>query len=117
MIKDEEHNIFTLRKKDYERMLPVVQEIVQPVTEIGFTIDKVEIKGSRNIKGELSKTLYSILQMKFSKGSSEIELKLYIPKLIDNNYLFINGRKKVPLFQLFDVPIQLRISHMLYVDI
>lgn len=108
MIKDEEHNIFTLRKRDYERMLPVIQEIVQPVTEIGFTIDKVEIKGSRNIKGELSKTLYSILQMKFSKGSSEIELKLYIPKLIDNNYLFINGRKKVPLFQLFDVPIVMR---------
>lgn len=108
LIKDENNNIFTLRKKDYERMLPVVQEIVQPVSEIGFSIDKVEMKNSRNIKGELSKTLYSILLMKFSKGSHPIELKLYIPKLIDNNYLFINGRKKVPLFQLFDVPIVMR---------
>lgn len=107
-IKDEDNNIFTLRKKDHGRMLPVIQEIVQPVREIGFSIDKVEIKGSRNIKGELSKTLYSILQMKFSKGSSVIELKLYVPKLIDNNYLYINGRKKVPLFQLFDVPIVMR---------
>ena len=107
-IRDEENNIFTLRRRDYERMLPVVQEIVQPVEEIGFAIDKVEIKSSRNIKGELSKTLYQILQMKFSKGSSLIELKLYIPKLIDNNYIFINGRKKVPLFQLFDVPIVMR---------
>ncbi len=107
-IQDEENNIFTLRKKDYERMLPVVQEIVQPTTEIGFSIDKVDIKGSRNIKGELSKTIYSILQMKFSKGSHNIDLKLYIPKLIDNNYLFINGRKKTPLFQLFDVPIVMR---------
>ncbi len=107
-IKDEENNIFTLRKRDYERMLPVIQEIVQPVSEIGFSIDKVEIKGSRNIKGELSKTLYSILLMKFSKGSHTIELKLYIPKLIDDNYLYINGRKKTPLFQLFDVPIVMR---------
>ena len=107
-IKDEDNNIFTLRKKDYERMLPVIQEIVQPVQEIGFSIDKVEIKSSRNIKGELSKTLYSILSMKFSKGSHPIELKLYIPKLIDNNYIFINGRKKVPLFQLFDIPIVMR---------
>ena len=108
MIKDEDNNIFTLRKKDYERMLPVIQEIVQPVQEIGFSIDKVEIKSSRNIKGELSKTLYSILLMKFSKGSSQIELKLYIPKLIDNNYVFINGRKKIPIFQLFDIPIVMR---------
>lgn len=107
-IKDEDNNIFVLRKKDYERMLPVVQEIVQPVSEIGFSIDKVEIKGSRNIKGELSKTLYSILHMKFSKGSNQIELKLYVPKLIDGNYIFINGRKKIPLFQLFDVPIVMR---------
>ena len=97
-----------LRKKEYERMLPVIQEIVQPVTEIGFSIDKVEIKRSRNIKGELSKTLYSILHLKFSKGSSNIELKLYLPKLVDNNYLFINGRKKIPIFQLFDVPIVMR---------
>lgn len=89
-------------------MLSVVQKIVQPVREIGFSIDKVEIKSSRNIKGELSKTLYSILIMKFSKGSHPIELKLYVPKLIDNNYIFINGRKKVPLFQLFDVPIVMR---------
>jgi DNA-directed RNA polymerase beta subunit len=107
-IRDEDNNIFMLRRKDYERILPVVQEIVQPVEEIGFSIDKVEMKSSRNIKGELSKTLYSILQMKFSKGSSLIELKLYIPKLIDNNYMFINGRKKIPLFQLFDVPIVMR---------
>ena len=108
MINDEERNIFTLRKKDYERMLPVIQEIVQPVQEIGFSIDKVEMKSSRNIKGELSKTLYSILVMKFSKGSHPIELKLYIPKLIDNNYIYINGRKKIPLFQLFDIPIVMR---------
>ena len=107
-IKDDENNIFTLRGRDYERMLPVVREIVQPVGEIGFSVDKVELKSSRNIKGELSKTLYSILHMKFSKGTWPIELKLYIPKLINNNYLFINGRKKVPLFQLFDVPIVMR---------
>ena len=43
-IKDEDNNIFTLRKRDYERMLPVIQEIVQPVSEIGFSIDKVEKK-------------------------------------------------------------------------
>lgn len=108
MVKDETHNIFTLRKEEYERMLPVIQEIVQPVREIGFSIDKVEIRGSRNIKGELSKTLYSILHMKFSKGSSIIEMKIYLPKLVDDNYLFINGRKKVPIFQLFDVPIVMR---------
>ena len=64
-IKDDENNIFTLRGRDYERRPPVVREIVQPVEEIGFSVDKVELKSSRNIKGELSKTLYSILHMKF----------------------------------------------------
>jgi hypothetical protein len=28
--------------------------------------------------------------------------------LIDDNYIIINGRRKIPLFQLFDIPIVTR---------
>jgi len=107
-IQSEENNIFTIRKRDYEKILPLVREIVQPVEEIGFQILEVDLKESRFSSGELSRTLKQTLSIKLQKGQSNIDLSIYIPKLIDENYIFINGRKKIPLFQLFDIPVVTR---------
>jgi len=107
-IQDEEFNLFTLRQKDFEQILPLVREIVKPVEEIGFDIVEVDLKDSRFSSGELSKTIKQTLVIKFQKGSSNIDLSLFIPKLVDQNYIMINGKKKIPLFQLFDIPVVTR---------
>ena len=107
-IQNEDKNIFTIRQLDYEQILPIVQEIVRPVEEIGFQVNDVSLKDSRFSSGELAKTLKQTLAIKLQKGSSEIDLSIFIPKIVDNNYVYINGRKKIPLFQLFDIPIVTR---------
>ena len=108
VIEDVERNIFNLRQLDYEKILPIVQEIVKPVEEIGFTINDVSLKDSRFSSGELAKTLKQTLAIKLQKGTSEIDLSIFIPKLVDGNYIYINGRKKIPLLQLFDIPLVTR---------
>ena len=40
-IRDEERNMFTLRRLDYEQILPAVEQIVKPVEEIGFQINEI----------------------------------------------------------------------------
>ncbi len=107
-IQNEDTNIFTIRQIDYDKILPAVQEIVKPVEEIGFQINEVTLKDSRFSSGELAKTLKQTLAIKLQKGSAEIDLSIFIPKLIDGNYVYINGRRKIPLFQLFDTPIVTR---------
>ena len=105
---NEEKNIFTIREKDYDKILDSIREIVNPVEEIGFTILEVDMKDSRFSSGELSRTLKQTISIKLQKGSKEIDLSLFIPKLIEKNYIFISGRKKIPLFQLYDLPIVTR---------
>jgi DNA-directed RNA polymerase beta subunit len=107
-IQNKENNIFTLRKHDYEQILPTISEIVKPVTEIGFEILELDIRESRFTSGELSKTVKQTLIIKLQKGTSVIDLSMFIPKLVDDNYIIINGRRKIPLFQLFDIPIVTR---------
>jgi len=107
-IKNDEKNIFTFRQTDYAQILPIVSEIVKPVTELDFQITELDIKESRFTSGELSKTLKQTLVIKLQKGNSPIDLSIFIPKIIDGNYIIINGRKKIPLFQLFDIPVVTR---------
>lgn len=104
--KDE--NIFIIRQKEYNNILSVVSKILKPVEDLGFTITDLTLKDSKFSSGELLKTLKRKLIIRLQKGNSEIDLSLQIPKLIDNNYIIINGRKKIPLFQLFDTPIVTR---------
>lgn len=103
-----DENLFTIRGRDYDRLLPIISDIVKPVEEIGFQIIELDIKDPRFTSGELSKTIKKNLVIKLQKGTSTIDLTLSIPKLIDNNYIIINGRKKIPLFQLYDVPVVTR---------
>ena len=107
-IHDENRSIFSIRKSDYENILPITRQIVSPVQDIGFNITELDLKDSRFSSGEISKTIKQSLTIKLQKGTSNIELNLFIPKLIDDNYMVINGRKKIGLFQLFDIPIVTR---------
>ena len=107
-IQDSDNNIFTWRKKEYENILTTCREILEPVREIGFEIIEFSLKDSKFSSKELSKTFKQNLAIRIQKGTSIIDLSIIIPKLIDNNYIFINGRKKIPLFQLFDIPIVTR---------
>jgi len=103
-----EDNIFTIREKEYEQILPIVSQIVKPVENIGFEITELGLKNSRFSSGELSRTVKQTLVIRLQKGNSNIDLSLFLPKLVDGNYIVINGRKKIPLFQLFDIPIVTR---------
>ena len=100
-----ENNIFDIRKKEYVKLEETVREMIKPVEDLGFVITEFGIKESRSSSGELNKTLKQSLVIRLQKGNSEVDLSMVIPKLIDNNYMIIGGRKKIPLFQLFDIPI------------
>jgi len=103
-----EDNIFTIREKEYEQILPIVSQIVKPVENIGFQIVELGLKNSRFSSGELSRTVKQTLVIRLHKGNSNIDLSIFLPKLVDGNYIVINGRKKIPLYQLFDIPIVTR---------
>ena len=96
-------NIFTLRKKDYEKIEDECREILRPAEEIGFTVKEYGFKNARIFTGELSPTLRKNLKILLERNNNEVDLSFSVPKLIDNNYVFINGRKKIPFFQLFDL--------------
>ena len=107
-IQNEDNNIFTIRRLDYENILPLATQILQPITQIGFTITELDLRDSRFSSGELSKTLKQSLVIRLQKGTHNIDLSIFIPKIVDGNYIMINGRKKIPLFQLFDIPVVTR---------
>ena len=107
-LHDEDNNIFTIRQTEYEKILPIVAQIVKPVENIGFEIVELGLKDSRFSSGELSRTIKQTLAIKLQRGSSNIDLSIFLPKIIDRNYIVINGRRKIPLFQLFDIPVVTR---------
>jgi DNA-directed RNA polymerase beta subunit len=107
-IQNPERNIFTLRQDDYKQILPTVREILKPAEDLGFAVTELDLKDSRFSTGELSKTIRQSLVIRLKKGSSEIDLSMFIPKLIEDNYVLINGRRKIPLFQMFDIPVVTR---------
>lgn len=101
-------NIFTIRESEYANLLPTIQQILEPIEEIGFQISELEIRDFKTNSGELHKTVKYQLVIKLQKDVHEIDLSMAIPKLIDKNYIMINGRRKIPLFQLFDIPVVTR---------
>lgn len=106
---NENENVFTIREKEYQNLEASVREILKATEEIGFTIMDFGVRDPRVFPvNELDRTLKKNLVIKLQKGTSEIDLSMGFPKLIDSNYMVINGRKKIALFQLFDTPIVTR---------
>lgn len=101
-------NIFQIREKEYETILNSVRDILQPAIDLGFSILELDLKESKFSSGELQKTKKKNLVIRLQKGTSEINLSMFVPKLIKNNYIQINGRQKIAYFQLFDIPIVTR---------
>lgn len=101
-------NIFNLRPVDYSKAITDVREILKVTEEIGYTVKEFELKDTRFSPSELSYTLKNNLSIKLEKNGKIIDLSMAIPKLIKGNFIFINGRRKIPFFQLFDIPIIFR---------
>jgi DNA-directed RNA polymerase beta subunit len=105
---DADENIFNMRGKEYECLLQNVKDILKPAVEAGFSILELDLKESKFSSGELQKTKKKNLIIRLQKGTSEINLSMFIPQLIKDNYIQINGRQKIAYFQLFDIPIVTR---------
>lgn len=101
-------NIFTFRKKEYDKIEDVVREMLIPTEALEFSIIEFGIKDTRLSQTELSRTLKRNFTIKLQKGPAIVDLSVFIPKLVDDNYIIISGRKKIPLFQLFDIPVVTR---------
>jgi len=106
--KLQKDNIFNIRKKEFIEIENVIREMLIPAQELGFEIKEFGIKNSKYVNGELKRTFKDIFSIKLKRGNSDINISQNIPTLIDDNYIMINGRKKIPLFQLFDIPIVTR---------
>jgi hypothetical protein len=101
-------NIFNIRKEEYQKIEEKVRQMLIPTEEAGFSIYKFGIKDVKVVGGELNKSSLKNLVIKLMKGTNEVDLSMFIPKLVDDNYIIIGGRRKMPLFQLFDLPIVTR---------
>lgn len=98
------NNIFELRKKEYSEIEEKLFHILKPVEKIGFTIKEFGIRDVRNNFNELQYTIKDCFVIKLEKNGYVIDLSFYFPRLIDNQYFIINGMKKVPIIQLYDIP-------------
>jgi DNA-directed RNA polymerase beta subunit len=99
-------NIFNIREKEYNNLMVNIREILRPAEDAGLILSEFDIKESPS--SEVEKTLKKNIIIKFKRNTQEIDLSVYIPKLIDGNYFSIAGKRKIPLFQLYDIPIVTR---------
>ena len=104
----DDNHIFNIRQHEYAALLENVRKILIPAEELGFELVEYRLKEPRFSNGEICKTIKKNLIIRFTKGTSKIDLSMQIPTLVDGNYIVINGRKKIPLFQLFDIPVVTR---------
>jgi len=103
---DEKCNIFDIRKKEYDNIEFLIAEALKPVFDLGYDITKFGITNiARYQIEELSKTYKKKMELVLNKNEVKIDLSMNIPELIDDNFVFVNGKKKIPHFQLIDLPI------------
>lgn len=107
-VGDPNNHIFNIRQHEYAALLENVRRILIPAEELGFDLIEFRLKEPRFSNGEICKTVKKNLIIRFTKGTAQIDLSMQIPTLIDDNYIIINGRRKIPLFQLFDIPVVTR---------
>lgn len=107
-VGDLNNHIFNIRQKEYAALLENVRRILIPAEELGFELKEFNLKEPRFSNGEICKTIKKNLIIRFQKGTSKIDLSMQVPTLVEGNYIVINGRKKIPLFQLFDIPVVTR---------
>jgi len=107
-VGDTNNHIFNIRQQEYAALLENIRKILIPAEELGFDLIEYRLKEPRFSNGEINKTIKKNLIIRFMKGTSKIDLTMQIPTLVNDNYIVINGRQKIPLFQLFDIPVVTR---------
>ena len=105
VFKLKENNIFTIREKEFSELEKSAYDIVKVVEDYEFSIKEFGLREPKFTSGELCRTSRKTLVIKLQKGVTELDLSVQIPKLVDGNYIIINGRKKVPQFQLYSIPL------------
>jgi len=102
------NSIFKIRKDEYNKILDYIESALDPVKELGYDIKELGIVDARYNIEELSKTSRKKLEIILTRDETKIDLSMMIPNLIDNNFIFVNGRRKVPHFQLIDLPVTVK---------
>ena len=83
---NEDGSIFSIREKEYESLESSVREILKAAEEIGFTLNDFGIREPRIFpSNELDRTLRKNFVIKLQRGTSEVDLSMSIPKLIETN--------------------------------
>ena len=101
--------IFGIRQKEFDSILDNVRKMLIPLEESGYVINELDIKDTRYLGGELGRTIQRNLIIKIQREEApEVNLSMVIPKLIDGNYYIIKGKRKIPMFQLYDKPVVVR---------
>lgn len=100
------NNIFEYRRKEYSdfyNKLKTCLEIVQNETDFELEEFNVTFSPEKNI---IDKTLKNKITIIFRKGTKTIDLSLNIP-ILDDDHFIINGYKKIPYFQILDIPFRI----------
>jgi len=105
---NDDKNLFTIRRSEYIQLLEIIEKALEPARELGYVVDKFGIVDTRFHIEELSKTRRKKLEIILIKNEAKIDLSMSIPELIDYNFIFVNGKKKIPHFQLIDLPITVK---------
>ena len=108
-----ENNVFSFRQKEWSesdiiqnirRMLICLEKFDIVVKKISFATPDKKADQSE-IKKTISKNLKIVLSL--AGGTKLINLDYQIPWL-QNNYFYISGNRKIPIYQLFDMPVIVR---------
>ncbi len=113
-------DIFNRRSQEWnlDKISSHIEEIFKSIDNLDFwEFDKVEwvIEKSKK-KEELKKSIFKTLKVnikeltKKKEVKKEHEYKIQIPELINNQFFYVGGLLKVPIFQLYDDPIIYRVT-------
>ncbi len=109
--KLKKNNIFNYRQREWDDSLMIlnIQDMLKCGEKYNILTKKVAFnnkKKKKNEKTEIKKTISKMLNIVVHlKGRVKpIELNYEVPWLVEN-YFYIGGNKKIPVFQLFDKPV------------
>ena len=114
----EDASIFEVRRLEWNKDI-----IKSHIDEIFKTLENMEnwtYHGSqwthpvltKNTKEELKQSVFSILKVDASRPDGKHqEYKFQVPDLIKDQFFYIGGYYKVPIFQLYDMPIICRFTN------
>jgi len=100
-----DRNIFSSRVEDDEKLMEDISVMLEVPMKFGFQIERFEKIPTRQSSFNLINTISDNIIVKLSKNNCIIDLSMRIPRLIDKQWIVINNSKKIPRFQLFDIPI------------